>query len=152
VVAAVQAIRKEFTQAQQQLETARRDNVLARIGELEHVTIPELERRLKAAEEAAQREGIAPTSNLVTEWDVAATLTDWTGIPAAKMMEGEAEKLLKMEERLALRVVGQDEAVRALSRAVRRGRVGLRDPGKPIGSFMFLGPSGVGKTELAKAL
>ncbi len=92
------------------------------------------------------------TSNGVNENDVAATLNDWTGIPVAKMLEGEAEKLLKMEERLAARVVGQDEAVRAIAKAVRRGRVGLRDPGKPIGSFLFLGPSGVGKTELAKAL
>ena len=83
---------------------------------------------------------------------MAATLNDWTGIPVAKMLEGGAEKLLKMEERLARRVVGQDEAVRAIAKAVRRGRVGLRDPGKPIGSFLFLGPSGVGKTELAKAL
>ena len=79
-------------------------------------------------------------------------LGDWTGIPVAKMLEAENEKLLKMEERLTARVVGQQEAVRAVSRAVRRGRVGLRDPGKPIGSFLFLGPSGVGKTELAKAL
>jgi ATP-dependent Clp protease ATP-binding subunit ClpB len=92
------------------------------------------------------------TSNLVTEEDVAQVLGDWTGIPVQKMLEAESDKLLKMEERLAERVVGQAEAVRAVSRAVRRGRVGLRDPGKPIGSFLFLGPSGVGKTELAKAL
>jgi ATP-dependent Clp protease ATP-binding subunit ClpB len=91
-------------------------------------------------------------SNLVTEEDVAQVLGDWTGIPVRKMLEAESDKLLKMEERLAERVVGQAEAVRAVSRAVRRGRVGLRDPGKPIGSFLFLGPSGVGKTELAKAL
>jgi ATP-dependent Clp protease ATP-binding subunit ClpB len=89
---------------------------------------------------------------LVTEEDVALVLGEWTGIPVRKMLESESEKLLKMETRLAERVVGQDEAVRAVSRAVRRGRVGLRDPGKPIGSFLFLGPSGVGKTELAKAL
>lgn len=89
---------------------------------------------------------------LVTEEDVALVLGEWTGIPVRKMLESESDKLLKMEARLAERVVGQDEAVRAVSRAVRRGRVGLRDPGKPIGSFLFLGPSGVGKTELAKAL
>ncbi len=88
----------------------------------------------------------------VTEEDVAIVLGDWTGIPVSKMLEAESEKLLKMEERLTERIIGQDEAVRAVSRAVRRGRVGLRDPGKPIGSFLFLGPSGVGKTELAKAL
>ena len=88
----------------------------------------------------------------MTEEDVAVVLGEWTGIPVARMLETESEKLLKMEERLSARVVGQAEAVRAVSRAVRRGRVGLRDPGKPIGSFLFLGPSGVGKTELAKAL
>ncbi len=152
VVAAVQAIRKEFSDAQKALEQARKDNAFAKLGELEHVTLPDIKRRLEAAEQAAEREGVAPTSNGVSENDVASTLNDWTGIPVAKMLEGEAEKLLKMEARLARRVVGQDEAVRAIAKAVRRGRVGLRDPGKPIGSFLFLGPSGVGKTELAKAL
>ena len=152
VIAAVQAIRKELTDATRALEIARRDSVFAKLGELEHVTLPDIRRRLEAAEHAAEREGISPMSNGVGEGDVAATLGDWTGIPVSKMLEGEAEKLLKMEERLARRVVGQDEAVRAIAKAVRRGRVGLRDPGKPIGSFLFLGPSGCGKTELAKAL
>lgn len=104
------------------------------------------------SELSAKRMGMAEELARVTDTDVAETLASWTGIPVAKMMEGEAEKLLKMEERLAERVIGQDEGVRALARAVRRGRVGLRDPGRPIGSFLFLGPSGVGKTELAKAL
>jgi ATP-dependent Clp protease ATP-binding subunit ClpB len=152
VLAAVEAIRSELNAAMQALEAARRDKVFAKLGELEHVTLPEIRRRLQAAEEAAAREGAVTAANAVQEADVATTLNDWTGIPVAKMLEGEAEKLLKMEQRLAQRVVGQDEAVRAISRAVRRGRVGLRDPGKPIGSFLFLGPSGVGKTELAKAL
>ncbi len=152
VVAAMSAIRKELTDATRALEIARRDNVFAKLGELEHVTLPDIRRRLEAAEHAAEREGISATSNGVGESDVAETLGDWTGIPVSKMLEGEAEKLLKMEERLARRVVGQDEAVRAIAKAVRRGRVGLRDPGKPIGSFLFLGPSGCGKTELAKAL
>jgi ATP-dependent Clp protease ATP-binding subunit ClpB len=153
VIAAVQAIRKELAAANQALEAARREKNFARLGELEHVTLPEIRRRLEAAEGAAQKEGAgAAASSMVGENDVAATLADWTGIPVAKMLEGEAEKLLKMEERLGRRVVGQDEAVRAIARAVRRGRVGLRDPGKPIGSFLFLGPSGVGKTELGKAL
>jgi ATP-dependent Clp protease ATP-binding subunit ClpB len=98
------------------------------------------------------RETPTGVSNVITEEDVAGVLGDWTGIPVSKMLEAESEKLLKMEARLAERVIGQNEAVRAVSRAVRRGRVGLRDPGKPIGSFLFLGPSGVGKTELAKAL
>ena len=100
----------------------------------------------------AGRGSVAESSNVVSEEDVAAVLGDWTGIPVHKMLEAESDKLLMMESRLSERVVGQDEAVRAVSRAVRRGRVGLRDPGKPIGSFLFLGPSGVGKTELAKAL
>jgi ATP-dependent Clp protease ATP-binding subunit ClpB len=152
VAAAVQALRKELADGTKALEQARKDNAFARLGELEHVTLPDVRRRLEAAEQAAAREGISPTSNGVGENDVAGTLNDWTGIPVAKMLEGEADKLLKMEERLAKRVVGQDEAVRAIAKAVRRGRVGLRDPGKPIGSFLFLGPSGVGKTELAKAL
>jgi ATP-dependent Clp protease ATP-binding subunit ClpB len=152
VIAAVQAIRKEMTDANKALDLARKESAFAKLGELEHVTLPDIKRRLDAAEQAAAREGVAETSNGVNENDVAATLNDWTGIPVAKMLEGEADKLLKMEERLARRVVGQDEAVRAIAKAVRRGRVGLRDPGKPIGSFLFLGPSGVGKTELAKAL
>ena len=152
VVAAVLAIRKEQLDADKALEIARRDSAFAKLGELEHVTLPDIKRRLEAAEKAAEREGVSATESQVAENDVAATLNDWTGIPVAKMLEGEADKLLKMEERLARRVVGQDEAVRAIAKAVRRGRVGLRDPGKPIGSFLFLGPSGVGKTELAKAL
>jgi ATP-dependent Clp protease ATP-binding subunit ClpB len=152
VVAAVQAIRKEMESAKRSLEDARRTNAFAKLGELEHVTLPDIQRRLTAAEEAARKEGVPAATNALSEADVAATLGDWTGIPVAKMLEGEAQKLLKMEERLTKRVVGQDEAVRAIARAVRRGRVGLRDPGKPIGSFLFLGPSGVGKTELAKAL
>ncbi|MGO9838606.1 MAG: ATP-dependent Clp protease ATP-binding subunit [Polyangiaceae bacterium] len=109
-------------------------------------------RQLDAAQAAEGRRAGSNASNVVTEEDVALVLGDWTGIPVSKMLEAESDKLLKMEARLAERVVGQDEAVRAVSRAVRRGRVGLRDPGKPIGSFLFLGPSGVGKTELAKAL
>ncbi|HVK64512.1 MAG TPA: AAA family ATPase, partial [Polyangium sp.] len=152
VVAAVQSIRKELVAANEAFATAQREKNYARIGEIEHVTLPEIRRRLEAAEQAAKGEGAESGSNMVTENDVAGTLAEWTGIPVAKMLEGESEKLLKMEERLARRVVGQDEAVRAIARAVRRGRVGLRDPGKPIGSFLFLGPSGVGKTELAKAL
>jgi len=152
VVAAVQSIRKELAAANEALATAQREKNYARLGELEHETLPEVRRRLDAAEQAAQRAGAETGTNMVTENDVAGTLAEWTGIPVAKMLEGESDKLLKMEERLAKRVVGQDEAVRAIARAVRRGRVGLRDPGKPIGSFLFLGPSGVGKTELAKAL
>ncbi|MBE7486582.1 MAG: AAA family ATPase [Polyangiaceae bacterium] len=152
-VAAVRALKNELDSARAALEEARAKKEFAKLGELEHVTLPELEKRHRAAEDAARSAGVLEEgSRLVTEGDVAATLAIWTGIPVAKMLEGEADKLLKMETRLEQRVVGQDEAVKAIARAVRRGRVGLRDPGKPIGSFLFLGPSGVGKTELGKAL
>jgi ATP-dependent Clp protease ATP-binding subunit ClpB len=152
-IAAQNAIREEMTKLQAQLEQARKDQNFAKLGELEHVQIPEVRRRLEAADAAVASAGLKDTiSSIVTEEDVAQVLCDWTGIQVAKMLEAESEKLMKMEDRLTKRVVGQNEAVRALSKAVRRGRVGLRDPGKPIGSFLFLGPSGVGKTELAKAL
>jgi len=151
-MAAFAALRSEEARLQQQIAEARDKHDFARLGELEHVQLPDVKRRLAAAEAAVGREMGSGASNVVTEEDVAVVLGDWTGIPISKMLEAESEKLLKMESRLAERVVGQDEAVRAVSRAVRRGRVGLRDPGKPIGSFLFLGPSGVGKTELAKAL
>jgi ATP-dependent Clp protease ATP-binding subunit ClpB len=152
VVAAVTSIRKELAQAQDALSKSKGEKDFAKLGELEHVTIPEIQRRLGAAEQAANRAGIKAETGVVDESDVATTVNDWTGIPVNKMLEGEAEKLLKMEERLNARVIGQSEAVIAISKAVRRSRVGLRDPGKPIGSFLFLGPSGVGKTYLAKAL
>ncbi len=150
--AAAQSLRKELDAATAALEVAREKKDFARLGELEHVTLPELNRRVQAADAAVQRVGGLKASNVVTDQDVATTLGEWTGIPVAKMLEAETEKLTRMEERLGMRVVGQNDALRALSQAVRRGRVGLRDPGKPIGSFLFLGPSGVGKTELAKAL
>jgi ATP-dependent Clp protease ATP-binding subunit ClpB len=152
VMAALAALRTEEARLASQIAEAREKHDFARLGELEHVQMPDVKRRLEAAEAAVGREVGSGASNIVTEEDVADVLGDWTGIPVNKMLEAESDKLLKMESRLAERVVGQDEAVRAVSRAVRRGRVGLRDPGKPIGSFLFLGPSGVGKTELAKAL
>jgi len=152
-LAAQAALRDEMQKLQTQLEAARKEQNFARLGELEHVQIPDVKRRLEAADAAVEKAGLKDTvSHVVTEEAVAQVLGDWTGIPVSRMLEAESEKLLKMEERLSARVVGQSEAVRAVSKAVRRGRVGLRDPGKPIGSFLFLGPSGVGKTELAKAL
>jgi ATP-dependent Clp protease ATP-binding subunit ClpB len=151
-MAAENALRAEYDKLNVQLAEARDQKNFARLGELEHVSIPDVKRRLDAAEAAVKKEGTTTESKVVTEEDVALVLGDWTGIPVSKMLESEADKLLKMEERLGKRVLGQEEAVRAVSRATRRGRVGLRDPGKPIGSFLFLGPSGVGKTELAKAL
>src|SRR5580700_1006985 len=151
-IAALASITAEEARLQTELKDAREKHDFARLGEIEHVHLPDAKRRLEAAQAAVGRETAGTASNLVTEEDVAIVLGDWTGIPISRMLEAESDKLLKMEARLAERVVGQDEAVRAVSRAVRRGRVGLRDPGKPIGSFLFLGPSGVGKTELAKAL
>lgn len=152
VVAAVASLRKELSAAEKTRESARTEKDFAKLGELEHVTIPDITKRLGAAEAAATGVGVSAEPGVLQESDVAQTVNDWTGIPVAKMLEGEAEKLVKMEERLGKRVIGQDEAVTAISKAVRRGRVGLRDPGKPIGSFLFLGPSGVGKTHLAKSL
>ncbi len=152
-VAAQASLREEMTKLKEQLEQARKEQNFAKLGELEHVQMPDVKRRLDAADAAVEKAGLASSASaIVGEEDVAQVLGDWTGIPIAKMLEAESEKLLKMEQRLSARVIGQDEAVRAVSKAVRRGRVGLRDPGKPIGSFLFLGPSGVGKTELAKAL
>ncbi len=152
VVKAHTAARTEYAKLQKELDEARKAQNFARLGELEHQSIPDAKKKLDAAEAALAKSGTPVASNIVGEDDVALVLGDWTGIPVAKMLESEADKLLKMEERLTKRVVGQDEAVRAVSRATRRGRIGLRDPGKPIGSFLYLGPSGVGKTELAKAL
>jgi ATP-dependent Clp protease ATP-binding subunit ClpB len=152
------SLRVELGKLETQLAEARAKQDFAKVGELEHVGIPEAKRKLEAADASVAKvvgpggADDAKTASVVTEEDVAVVLGEWTGIPVNRMLETEAEKLLKMEERLSARVVGQAEAVRAVSRAVRRGRVGLRDPGKPIGSFLFLGPSGVGKTELAKAL
>jgi ATP-dependent Clp protease ATP-binding subunit ClpB len=152
-LAAQAALKDEMQKLQSALEAARKEQNFAKLGELEHVQIPDVKRRLDAANEAVEKAGLKEgVSRIVTEEAVAQVLGDWTGIPVSRMLEAESEKLLKMEERLSARVVGQNEAVRAVSKAVRRGRVGLRDPGKPIGSFLYLGPSGVGKTELAKAL
>jgi ATP-dependent Clp protease ATP-binding subunit ClpB len=147
---AVASLEKEIADLELALGKARKD-APARASEIEFVQMPDVRRRLAAARSAAETAGPS-APRVVSEEDVAATLELWTGIPVSRMLEGEADKLLKMEERLRHRVVGQDEGLTALARAVRRGRLGLRDPGKPIGSFLFLGPSGVGKTELAKAL
>ncbi len=152
-LAAQAALREELNKLLVQLEAARKEQNFAKLGELEHVQIPDVRKHLDAADGAVEKAGLKEgVSRIVTEEAVAQVLGDWTGIPVSRMLEAESEKLLKMEERLSARVVGQMEAVRAVSKAVRRGRVGLRDPGKPIGSFLYLGPSGVGKTELAKAL
>jgi ATP-dependent Clp protease ATP-binding subunit ClpB len=144
-------INQELERARVELETARRAQDLQRMSELSYGKIPELERRLAAASSAEQQ----PTKllrNKVTDEEVAEVVSKWTGIPVSKMLEGEKEKLLQMEDALSKRVVGQSEAVRAVADAIRRTRAGLSDPNRPNGSFLFLGPTGVGKTELCKAL
>jgi ATP-dependent Clp protease ATP-binding subunit ClpB len=144
-------IKEELDRARIEMETARRAGDLGRMSELAYGRIPELEKQLAAAGEVEQGE-TRLLRNKVTEEEVADIVSKWTGIPVSKMLEGERDKLLRMEAALGQRVVGQDEAVRAVSDAIRRSRAGLSDPNRPIGSFLFLGPTGVGKTELCKAL
>ena len=150
-VAAVRSLRLELTEAEAEYAKAKKDRNWARTGELEHVTISDITSRLSRAEAAASASA-GDEERTVGEAEIARVLESWTGIPTSKMLEEETTKLLEMESRLGERVIGQPEAVAAIARAVRRGRVGLRNANKPIGSFLFLGPSGVGKTELAKAL
>jgi ATP-dependent Clp protease ATP-binding subunit ClpB len=144
-------IKEELERARLDFEAARRAGDLGRMSELQYGRIPELEKRLKSAQDAESK---APTlvRNKVTEEEIAEVVSKWTGIPVSKMLEGEREKLLKMEQEIGKRVVGQEEAVRTVSDAIRRSRAGLSDPKRPNGSFLFLGPTGVGKTELTKAL
>ena len=144
-------IREELDRTRLELEAARRAGNLQRMAELQYGKIPELEKRLASAQAAEDK---APTlvRNKVTEEEIAEVVSKWTGIPVSKMLQGEREKLLHMEEALAKRVVGQDEALRIVSNAIRRSRAGLSDARRPNGSFLFLGPTGVGKTELCKAL
>ncbi len=148
-----QKVKEELEQARIDFEAARRKSDLARMSELQYGKIPELEKQL--AQAAQQEEGpmhMQLLRNKVTEDEIAEVVSKWTGIPVSKMLEGEKEKLLTMEAALHKRVVGQDEAITAVSNAVRRSRAGLSDPNRPSGSFLFLGPTGVGKTELCKAL
>ena len=144
-------IKEELERAKLELEAARRAGDLGRMSELQYGRIPELEKRLAQAT-SAERKGTQLLRNKVTEEEIAEVVSKWTGIPVSKMLEGEKEKLLKMEDALRRRVVGQDEAVRIVANAIRRSRAGLADPRRPTGSFLFLGPTGVGKTELTKAL
>jgi ATP-dependent Clp protease ATP-binding subunit ClpB len=151
VVQGTAAIKEELERARLELETARRAGDLTRMSELQYGRIPEFEKRLAQATEA-EKKGTQLLRNKVTEEEVAEVVSKWTGIPVSKMLEGEKEKLLKMEEALERRVVGQSEAVHIVANAIRRSRAGLSDPRRPNGSFLFLGPTGVGKTELCKAL
>ena len=148
-LAAASKLKEELEKARLHLEQAQQRGDFAKAGELAYSTIPELEKKLKVAEEAGDSDML---EEAVTEAHVAQVVSRWTGIPVDRMLEGEREKLLQMEVELGKRVVGQAEAVDAVSTAVRRARAGLQDPNRPIGSFMFLGPTGVGKTELTKAL
>ncbi|MGC6368651.1 ATP-dependent chaperone ClpB [Pseudomonas sp. K2I15] len=144
-------IQQKIEQSRQELEAARRKGDLNRMAELQYGVIPDLERSLQMVDQHGKPENQLLRSK-VTEEEIAEVVSKWTGIPVSKMLEGERDKLLKMESLLHQRVIGQDEAVVAVSNAVRRSRAGLSDPNRPSGSFMFLGPTGVGKTELCKAL
>jgi ATP-dependent Clp protease ATP-binding subunit ClpB len=152
----LQALRAELEEVRQQIEEAERDYDLNRAAELRHGTLPQLEQRLYAEEERLQEKTPPDGSRLlreeVTEEEIAEVVARWTGIPIARLVEGEREKLLRLDEVLHERVIGQDEAVQLVADAVIRARSGIKDPRRPIGSFVFLGPTGVGKTELARAL
>ena len=144
-------IKEDLERARLEFDTASRANDLARMSELQYGRIPELEKQLQQADQAEPAENTLLRNN-VTDEEVAEIVSAWTGIPVSKMLEGEKDKLLQMESVVQQRVVGQDEAVTAVANAIRRSRAGLSDPRRPIGSFLFLGPTGVGKTELTKAL
>jgi len=147
-------LKEELDRARLELEAARRAGDLARMSEIQYGRVPELQKRLESAAEAesAQKTEKKLLRNKVTAEEIAEIVSKWTGIPVSRMLEGERDKLLRMEQAIGERVVGQDEAVRAVSDAIRRSRAGLSDPARPLGSFLFLGPTGVGKTELCKAL
>jgi len=151
---AVGLVNGQLEQAKLELEKAQRSGDLNKAAQIQYGTIPDLQQKLAGAEKASNEStgGNRLLSQEVTDEDIAKVVAAWTGIPVTKMLEGERQKLVKMEERLQQRVIGQQEAVHAVSNAVRRARSGLQDPNRPIGSFIFLGPTGVGKTELARAL
>ena len=151
VVQGSQHVREELDKARVELEAAHRAGDLTRMSELQYGRIPELKKQIEVADDAESQEMTLLRSR-VTEDEIAEVVAKWTGIPVSKMLEGEKEKLLQMEQNLHKRVIGQDEAINAVANAIRRSRAGLSDPNRPYGSFLFLGPTGVGKTELTKAL
>lgn len=153
-LASTTQVKESLDRARQDLMDAERRGDLGRASELKYGVIPDLERKLETAENAQDTDGVNTglVQEVVDSEAIAHVVSKWTGIPVDKMLEGEREKLLRMEDVLHTRVIGQDEAVRAVSSAVRRARAGLQDPNRPLGSFLFLGPTGVGKTELTKAL
>jgi ATP-dependent Clp protease ATP-binding subunit ClpB len=150
----LQALREELEQVRREVEDAERRYDLNRAAELRHGRLPELERRLRSEEQRLEQKqgGTRLLREEVTEDEIAEIVERWTGIPVARLLEGEREKLLRLDEVLHERVIGQDEAVRLVADAVLRARAGIKDPRRPIGSFIFLGPTGVGKTELSRAL
>ena len=150
-LASASKLREQLDLARIEVDKAMREGLYERAGELRYKQIPELEKKLKQAEAIAASAQVSAQKNVTTEM-IAAVVSRWTGIPVDKMLTGEREKLLHMEEHIKARLIGQDEAVKAVSNAVRRSRSGLQDPNRPMGSFLFLGPTGVGKTELARAL
>jgi len=145
-------LKVQLDDARNQLAIAQRNGEFQKAGELAYGTIPDLERKLEEAEQRGDTDAASMVEETVTPDHIAHVVSRWTGVPVDKMLEGERDKLLRMEDELARRVVGQGEAVQAVSKAVRRARAGLQDPNRPMGSFIFLGPTGVGKTELTKAL
>ena len=154
-IGAVADIQERLEQSENELERARREGDLGRAAELQYGTIPELTKQLEAARDAESLDGVAAprfVKEEVDAEDIAEVVSKWTRVPVTRLLEGEIEKLVHMEERLHQRVIGQDEAVGAVASALRRSRAGLQDPDRPIGTFLFLGPTGVGKTELARAL
>ena len=150
----VQKLREEIEKLNRQIEEAEQNYDLEHAAELKYGKLPEAKRALEEAEQAVQNQkgGNSLLRDKVTENEIAKIIERWTGIPVAKLVEGEKEKLLHLEDTLHQRVIGQDEAVRSVAEAIMRSRAGIQDPDRPIGSFLFLGPTGVGKTELAKAL
>ena len=152
-ISRVQKLREEIEKLGRQIEEAEQNYDLEHAAELKYGKLPEAQKALEEAEKAAQNDKSGQLlRDKVTEDEIAKIIERWTGIPVAKLVEGEKEKLLHLEDTLHKRVIGQDEAVRSVSEAIMRSRAGIQDPNRPIGSFMFLGPTGVGKTELAKAL
>ncbi|MGY0399756.1 MAG: ATP-dependent chaperone ClpB, partial [Ostreibacterium sp.] len=145
-------IREEIEQIKFDIETAKRQGNLNKVAELQYGQLPELQKRLKQAENMSEKQDFQLLRNEVGDDEIADVVSRWTGIPVSKMMQGEKEKLLKLEQYLTQRIIGQDKAVSVIANTIRRSRAGLSDNNKPIGSFLFLGPTGVGKTELTKAL